>query len=109
MTADEETVERAGRALADAASSPAQVFLFGSRARGDSTVDSDFDFLVVQSAVEDRFAEAISLSKVLGRLRVPGDVVVVDRQHFDAWCTVSGTAMYDAAREGRLVAESRAA
>ncbi len=102
-------MERAGRALADAAGSPAQVFLFGSRARGDSTADSDFDFLVVQRDVGDHFAEAISLSKVLGRLRIPGDVVVVDRQHFNAWRTVSGTAMHDAAREGRLVAESRAA
>ncbi|MBF6618803.1 MAG: nucleotidyltransferase domain-containing protein [Patulibacter sp.] len=109
MTADDQTVERAGRALADAASSPAQVFLFGSRARGDHGVDSDFDFLVVQSEVEDRFAEAVSLSKVLGRLRVPGDVVVVDQAHFDAWSTVSGTAIYDAAHDGRLVAESRAA
>lgn len=109
MTADDQIVERAGRALADAASSPAQVFLFDSRARRDYRADSDFDFLVVQRDVEDRFAEAVNLSKMLGRLRVPGDVVVVDRERFEAWSTVSGTAVYDAAHEGRLVAESRAA
>ncbi len=100
------TVERAAQALADAASSPAKVFLWASRGREARAADGGLDFLVVEEVVEDRFSEAASLSKVLGRLRVPGDVVVVDRTHFDAWSMVSGTAMYEAANEGRLVAES---
>jgi hypothetical protein len=41
-------IERAGRALIDAASGPAKVILFGSRARGDANEGSDFDFLVIE-------------------------------------------------------------
>ena len=40
-----EMVERAGRALIDAASAPAKVILFGSHARGDANEGSDFDLL----------------------------------------------------------------
>src|ERR1051325_1019098 len=45
-------IERAGRALAKEATAPAQVFLFGSHARGDATADSDLDFLVVERGAE---------------------------------------------------------
>lgn len=41
-------IEQAGRTLAEEAAAPAQVFLFGSHARGDATADSDLDFLVVE-------------------------------------------------------------
>lgn len=100
------TVERVAQALADAASSPAKVFLLASRAPDARVVDRVLDFLVVEETVEDRFAEAVSLSKVLGHLRVPGEVMVVDRAHFDASSTVGGTVTYEAASEGRIVAES---
>jgi predicted nucleotidyltransferase len=56
MNAAEEMIERAGRALLDAASAPAKVILFGSRARGDGDDQSDFDFLVIESEVTDRVA-----------------------------------------------------
>ncbi len=100
------TIRRAAHALAEATSSSAKVFLLPSRAQEACAVDRVLDFLVVEEAVEDRFSEAVRLNKVLGRLRIPGDVLVVDRAHFDAWSSVSGTAMYEAANEGRLVAES---
>jgi predicted nucleotidyltransferase len=44
---DEALIERAGRILAEAASSSARVILFGSAARQDAGADSDIDFLVV--------------------------------------------------------------
>ena len=49
--ATEAMIERAGRALVDAASAPAKVILFGSRARGDAGEGSDFDFLVIEREV----------------------------------------------------------
>lgn len=104
-----EIVDIVGKALADAASSPARVYLFGSRATGTAEDNSDFDFLVVERHVPDRFAEAVHLSRVLGRLRVPGDVVVVGQEQFEAWRTVGGTLMHDASREGRVIADSWAA
>lgn len=75
-------------------------------AHGVDAVEAGPDFVVVLEVVENRLAEAVRLSRVLGRLRLPGDVLVVDRAHFEAWSVVSGTAMYEAASGGRLVAES---
>ncbi len=53
-----ELIERAGRALLDAASSPARVILFGSHTRGDARDGSDLDFLVIEHEVDDRAAES---------------------------------------------------
>lgn len=98
--------DRAGMALADAASSSATVYALASGAHGVDAVETAPDFVVVLEVVENRLAEAVRLSRVLGRLRIPGGVLVVGRAHFDAWSGVSGTAMYEAANEGRVVAES---
>jgi predicted nucleotidyltransferase len=73
-----DVVERAARALIDAASSPARVILFGSRARGDADQGSDFDFLVIEREVEDRLTESVKLRRALRNLRVPVDVIVMD-------------------------------
>jgi uncharacterized protein len=102
----EETIDRAGRALIDAASAPAKVILFGSRARGNADDRSDFDFLVVEREVDDRFGEMVRLGRVLGRLLIPGDVVVVSEQHAQKWASVKGTLIHEAMSRGRVVAES---
>ncbi|HSZ04107.1 MAG TPA: nucleotidyltransferase domain-containing protein [Solirubrobacteraceae bacterium] len=102
----EDTIDRAGRALIDAASVPAKVILFGSRARGDANDRSDFDFLVVERDVADRFAEMARLGRVLGRLLIPADVVVVSEQYAEKWAPVKGTLVHEAMRQGQVIAES---
>jgi predicted nucleotidyltransferase len=102
----EHTIDRAGRALIDAASAPAKVILFGSRARGDVNDRSDFDFLVVERDVADRFAETVRLGQVLGRLLIPADVVVVSQRYAEKWAPVRGTLVHQAMSQGRVVAES---
>lgn len=106
MNPSEATVERAGRALVEATTSPTKVILFGSRARGDADEHSDFDFLVIEREVDDRFGEMVRLGRILGRLLIPADVVVVSQEHAQKWGTVKGTMLHDALREGRVVAES---
>lgn len=102
----EDTIDRAGRALISAASAPAKVILFGSRARGDATDRSDFDFLVVERDVADRFAETARLGQVLGRLLIPADVVVISERYAEKWAPVQGTLVHEAMSQGRIVAES---
>jgi predicted nucleotidyltransferase len=102
----DETISRAGRALIDAASAPAKVILFGSQARGDANDRSDFDFLVVESDVGDRFAEMVRLGRVLGRLLIPADVVVVSEQYAEKWAPVKGTLIHEAMSRGTVIAES---
>lgn len=104
--AAEDTIDRAGRALIDAASAPAKVILFGSRARGDANARSDFDFLVVEHDVADRFAEMARLGRVLGRMLIPADVVVVSERYAEKWAPVTGTLIHEAMSRGQVIAES---
>ncbi len=104
--ATEEMIERAGRALIDAAAAPAKVILFGSRARGDADEGSDFDFLVIEHEVDDRLAEAVRLRRALRGFGVPVDVIVMDEALVQRRSKVRGTMVDRALREGRVVAES---
>jgi predicted nucleotidyltransferase len=104
--AAEEMIERAGRALIDAASVPAKVILFGSHARGDAEEGSDLDFLVIEREVEDRLAEAVKLRRALRGFGAPVDVIVMDEALVQRRAKVKGTMVDRALREGRVVAES---
>jgi predicted nucleotidyltransferase len=104
--AAEVMIERAGRALIDAASAPAKVILFGSHARGDADRGSDFDFLVIESEVADRVGEAVKLRRALGDFGAPVDVIVMDQALVERRAKVRGTMVDRALREGRVVAES---
>lgn len=104
--AAEKTIERVGRVLIEAASAPAKVILFGSRARGDGDEQSDFDFLVIESKVADRAAEAVKLRSALGDLGAPVDVIVMDKALAERRAKMRGTMVDRALREGRVVAES---
>ncbi len=101
-----EMIERAGRALIDAAPAPAKVILFGSRARGDANEHSDFDFLVIEDAVENRLTEEVRLRRVLRGFGAPVDVIVLDAALADRRAKVPGTMVHRALREGRVLAES---
>jgi predicted nucleotidyltransferase len=101
-----EMIERAGRALIDAAPVPAKVILFGSRARGDGDDRSDFDFLVIEDKVENRLTEEIRLRRVLRDFGAPVDVIVLDTALAERRAKVPGTMVHRAFREGRVVAES---
>jgi predicted nucleotidyltransferase len=101
-----EMIERAGRALIDAAPAPAKVILFGSRARGDANERSDFDFLVIENEVENRLAEEIRLRRVLRSFGAPVDVIVLDAALAGRRAKVPGTMVHRALREGRVLAES---
>lgn len=104
--AAESLIERAGRALIGAASAPAKVILFGSRARGDADEGSDFDFLVIEEEVSDRLAEAVRLRNALGDFAAPVDLIVMDAALAGRRAKVRGTMVDRAMREGRVVAES---
>jgi predicted nucleotidyltransferase len=105
----EDTIDRAGRALIDAAPASAKVILFGSRARGDAYDRSDFDFLVIERDVADRFAETARLGRVLGRLLIPADVVVVSERYAEKWASVRGTLVHEAMSRGTSIGSATSA
>jgi uncharacterized protein len=93
----------AGQRLAEAASSPARVLLFGSRARGDACDDSDLDFLVIEQRVESKLREMVLLRDALPPLGVPVDVVVISEEEAARRGSVPSTLVHRALREGRVL------
>jgi predicted nucleotidyltransferase len=100
---DANTLTSAVNALAQAAPQALQIILFGSHARGDATGSSDWDFLVIEPEVVNRASEMVRLRRALRPLRVPADVLVYSRDEVNAWGQQSGTALYWALKEGRVV------
>ena len=100
-----DTIMQAVRVLVDAAN-PAKVILFGSYARGDAREDSDVDLLVVERKLVSKRDEMVRLRRLLRPFRIPVDVLVVSEKEFNDWSHLSGTAIYWANREGKVVHEA---
>jgi predicted nucleotidyltransferase len=84
---------------------PLQVILFGSRARGDSDDNSDFDLLVVLPEVADKHATAVAMLVALGHLAVPVDVIPTDAREIALHGEVAGSVLRAALHEGEVVYE----
>ena len=102
---DDKAILEAGKMLAAQASSPAQVLLFGSRARGSGRPDSDLDFLVIEDTVESKLGEMVRLRDALPPLGVPVDVIVVARAEATERAQRRGTLVQRALEEGRVLVE----
>ena len=103
IATDETLIAEAGRRLAEAAPD-ARVILFGSRARGTERADSDLDLLVIEPEIESRTAEYVRLRNALGELGVAVDLILYRDAEAEKWGRVQGTCVYDALREGRVLA-----
>ena len=83
---------------------PEAIYLFGSRARGDSDADSDYDLLVI--VPDDTPPASRSLEATTRVARDPGvplDIVPCRRSVFERKRQHIGTLSYSATHEGRLV------
>lgn len=84
---------------------PEQLWLFGSRARGEARVDSDWDLMAV---LPDGAPEAdLDLASVWARLRdlrlQRVEVFTMTRDEFDAWKSSPGTLAEIVASTGVIV------
>ncbi len=65
--------------------------------------DSDLDLLVVEDNMGNRANEMVRLRRLLRPLRVPVDVLVCSTEEADRWKDATGTVIYWAMREGKVV------
>jgi len=81
----------------------AQVLLFGSRARGESTVDSDYDLLVITKEMFEPRAKMNWESKIrkalVNELNLPFDVIIQSEKEVSEKKNLSGHIVYYAMKE----------
>jgi len=100
---DEPTLNEIVRRLV-AAVQPEAIFLFGSRARGEATLDSDYDILLlVNEPSDEHYAVARRGYAAMLGLGVPVDIVVMDRAHFEQRRRAVSSLPATVEREGRLL------
>ena len=101
-------IDRMARTIVDEVD-PERVILFGSRARGDATENSDVDFLVVETepfgADRCRLTEEASLYQALAGFDIDVDVLVRGRDEVDYWRDSLNNVVGRALREGRTLYE----
>jgi predicted nucleotidyltransferase len=88
---------------------PEQVYLFGSRARGDVCADSDVDLLIVErepfGPEHSRFREINRIYQALLRFRVYKDIVLCSSDELARWRTSINHIVGTCQREGKLLYE----
>lgn len=83
---------------------PEQVYLFGSKARGDDCPDSDYDLMVVVPEVADPESHRSQRAyAVLWGVGTAVDVLVWTREEFDARLHLRASLPSAIVREGRLL------
>jgi predicted nucleotidyltransferase len=86
-----------------AVSHPERIILFGSQARDDTGLDSDFDLLVVKHEVDSIRAEEARIYRAISDLLVAVDVVVVRRSFLERHGDLVGTVVRSALRDGQVL------
>ena len=81
----------------------AQVLLFGSRARGDSAIDSDYDLLII---TQDTFTPRVKMNwesqirkALVNELNMPFDVIIQSEKEVSEKKNLSGHIVYYAIKE----------
>ena len=106
--ASDALLERMVRAIVEEVD-PEQVILFGSRARGDATAESDFDFIVVEAgpfdAERSRHCEEVRLYRALAGCGASKDILVYCRDDVEYWRDSLNNVLARALREGKVLYE----
>ena len=85
---------------------PHQIWLFGSRARGQATDESDWDVLVVlEDGAPDSWLDPVAGWRIGRESRVRADVVTCKRKDFDEDRSTPNTLAFEAATAGLLLHE----
>ena len=83
---------------------PERIYLFGSRARGEETDDSDYDLLlVIKSSSRPRYKREQDAFRILNGVGASKDVIVLTHDEFESKLSVVTSLPATVQREGKLV------
>jgi uncharacterized protein len=107
MTARQEVLdEMAARIVREI--HPQRIILFGSRARGDSAPDSDYDLLIIAGSSEPRWRRTVPIYRLLAGIGVPKDLVWWTPEEVAEWRDVRSHFVNVVLREGAVIYEAPA-
>lgn len=86
-----------------ASTRPSRIIMFGSRAQGTETADSDLDLLVIEPHVASKIKEMARLRQAIGNIGLAVDVLVCSEKEVADWGGLPGSALYWALREGKVL------
>jgi predicted nucleotidyltransferase len=88
---------------------PEQIFLFGSRSRGNARSDSDVDLLIIERQPfgphRSRWQELARIRRALSAFRVPKDILVYSSDEVAKWQHAVNHIISRGLREGKLLYE----
>lgn len=87
---------------------PDRIILFGSRARGDSGPDSDFDLLIIAPSPLPRWRRTVAVYRLLAGVGVPKEIVWWTPEEVQEWRGVRSHFINTALREGKVLYEKSA-
>ena len=83
-----------------------EIILFGSRARGDYTQESDWDILIVTTAPLKKhlfWDLYVEIKRELTKNKIPADIIIIPKSTFEKKKRIVGNIAYYASREGRIL------
>jgi predicted nucleotidyltransferase len=103
LLTDNQTLAELVRRLAEAFQ-PERIYLFGSKARGETGPDSDYDFLVVvpDESPPERRRSRLAYQALRGT-RTAADVLVWTKQAFESRLHLPASLPATVVREGKLL------
>jgi predicted nucleotidyltransferase len=88
---------------------PEKIILFGSRARGTATEDSDFDLLVISRSTLPRYQREVRLTRRLFGSGVAFDLLVLTPEEFGQRVEANGPFLREILSCGEVLYERSAA
>ncbi len=83
-----------------------KVYLFGSRARGDNQLDSDYDILIITKqslSVKEKILARSSLRNLLAKNKIYADIIIQNEVEIERKKSIPGNIIYYAMPEAVLV------
>jgi len=80
-----------------------KIILFGSRARGDSSSSSDYDFLIITErtfSIEEKREIVAGIKEVLVNLYIPSDIIIKSEEEVEYFKDKIGSVVRQALKEG---------
>ena len=102
-----EKVEKAVQKIVEI-SQPLRIILFGSYVRGETTINSDLDILIITSnEIDNPRKESVRIRRALRGISMSMDILVVPQARWDEMKDLPGLIYQEALMKGKVVYESR--